>query len=106
MKLESWLFGSDGALFRAAARGDASLIEELIASGANVNASSLRGFTPLHRAAQHGHANAASILLKRGANVHATTVDGATPLDMARKNGHKAVADMLLTRMQRSNTDK
>jgi len=95
MKLASWIFGADGALFRAAARGDAALIEELIASGANVNAASRRGYTPLHRAAQNGNTEAVALLLKKGANAEAATIEGLTPLEMARMNGHRAAAALL-----------
>ena len=87
MKYENWLFGKDGALFRAAALGNAALLEELIRDGANVNILSRNGFTPIHRAAQNGHTQVVKILLAHGAQTDPRTNDKMKPIDLARQNG-------------------
>lgn len=95
MKYENWLFGKDGALFRAAAHGRLDLTWELISMGANVNATSNNGFTPLHRASEHGHIAVVKFLLSKGANVNAKSEDGNTPLSLALRNRHKDIANLL-----------
>lgn len=98
MKYESWLFGKDGALFRAASTGKLALVEELIGDGANVNAASRNGYTPLHRAAQNGHEKVVALLCRHGANPRAASNDQVTPLALAEKNGHGDTMRRLLQR--------
>ena len=95
MKYESWLFGRDGALFRAAATGRIELVRQLIAEGANVNAASRNGYTPLHRAAQNGHEAIVNILLSHNAVAGAMTANKLSPLDLATQSGHASIADLL-----------
>jgi len=95
MKYINWLFGKDGALFRAAAMGKLDLTGELIASGANVNITSRNGYTPLHRAAQNGHEEIVALLLKHGANLRAVSNDKLLPVDLARDKGHKGIVKQL-----------
>jgi len=94
-KYINWLFGTDGALFRAAAIGRLDLTGELIAGGANVNIASRNGYTPLHRAAQNGHEGVVNLLLEHGANPGAMSNDKVSPIDLARNNGHKAIVERL-----------
>ena len=54
----------------------------LLDRGADVNARSEHGGTPLHSAAT-GHVNATKLLLDRGADVNAETNNGRTPLHQA-----------------------
>jgi ankyrin len=89
-----WLFGRDGALFRAAAVGDLTLCKELVGRGADVNTASAQGFTPLHRAAQNGHTAVVEYLLSKGATP-TSTQSGETPLDMAQAAGHEKIAALL-----------
>lgn len=96
--LIDWLFGKDGALFRAAARGVPDMARELIDRGANVNARSNRGITPLHRAAQNGHVEIVEMLLDGGAEPDIEANDGETPLSMAESSGHDAVVSLLRAR--------
>jgi len=77
MKYENWLFGKDGALFRACSRGKLELAKELVSKGANVNVKSNNGFTSLHRAK-----------------------DNITPLDLAKKNGHSDIYAVLRKNMK------
>lgn len=90
-----WLFGKDGALFRAAAQGNLDLTKQLAEEGANVNISSNKGFTPLHRASQNGHAQIVKFLIESGANPKAASNDRNTPLTLALDNGHKNIAKIL-----------
>jgi len=90
-----WLFGIDGALFRAANRGTLEMAVELVGKGANVRVTSNRGVTPLHRAAQNGHREIVEFLLRHGAQPGAEADDGQTPISMAEANGHDKIAALL-----------
>jgi len=65
--------------------------ELLLAKGANINAKSNDGFTPLYEAAYAGHEDVAELLLAKGADVNAKVNDGKTPLQVAKPE----VADLL-----------
>jgi len=52
----------------------------LVGAGANVNATSMHGFTPLFLTARMGQVAASQMLIGAGANVHATDDYGRTPL--------------------------
>ena len=56
-------------LIRAAAEGDAGAVRDLLAGGADVNASTMKGETALMRAAFFGHAEVVRLLLQAGADV-------------------------------------
>lgn len=95
VKSQNWMFGKDGALFSASARGDLDLVKELVSLGADVNALSPNGFTPLHRAAQNGHHEIVKILLEHGANPEIAATDNNKPATLARAKGHLQIADLL-----------
>ena len=64
-----------------AERGDAALLETMLACGFDPNVKDHDGVTALHRAAMAGRAEAVRVLLSHGASAHA--LDGmfsATPL--------------------------
>ena len=68
-------------LHRPAERGDAAVLETMLAGGFEPDARDKDNVTPLHRAAMGGHVDAVRTLLAHGANVNA--LDGmfsATPL--------------------------
>ena len=71
-------------LLRAAERGDQALARTLIQQGADVNASSVDGSTPLHRAVFTDHFDVASLLVKAGAKVQAADRYGVTPPELLR----------------------
>jgi|TARA_B110000483_G_scaffold58698_2_gene73277 ankyrin repeat protein len=64
--------------------GSATLLENLITQGADVNARDKGACTPLHLAAKNGHVEALQILLENGANMHVKDIKhGWTPLHIA-----------------------
>jgi ankyrin repeat protein len=67
-------------LHEAAARGDAPLVKDLLAAGANPNAQDDNGWTPLHFASQAVSEPVAALLLAAGSDVHMTDSVGNTPL--------------------------
>ncbi|KAH3772477.1 uncharacterized protein LOC127845705 isoform X2 [Dreissena polymorpha] len=77
------------ALFIAAHRGHEKLVRRLLESGADVNASTLLGRTPLHVAASQGHGNIVDLLLEHGADIDAEDETGQNALNIAAKFGHK-----------------
>ena len=75
------------------------VVELLIAKGADVNAKSNRGETPLHLAAYNGHKEIVVLLIDASANVNAQDVLGSnkgnTPLNAASEENHPEIADLL-----------
>ncbi len=70
----------------------------LIEAGADVNASDVIGFTPLHGAAEQGSLSKTRYLMEKGANPHAQLTQsfkeyqvGFTPKDVAAVRGHSNV---------------
>ena len=64
--------------------GSATLLENLITQGADVNARDKGAWTPLHLAAKNGHVEALQILLENGANMHGKDIKhGWRPLHIA-----------------------
>jgi len=86
-------------LHLAASRGHKGVAEMLIASGANVNASS-RKFrsTPLHHAAGKGHKDVVQLLIDKGANVNAKDNKQRTPLRLAAEGNHRDIVEMLIAK--------
>ena len=71
--------------FASQLRGDdVELVEVLLDAGADVNAATRRGHTPLVFAAGRGHSKIVQLLLRRGANPRVIVVTGDTPLSMGR----------------------
>ena len=78
--------GYDRSVLHKAAyySGSATLLENLITQGADVNARDKGAWTPLHLAAKNGHVEALQILLENGANMHVKDIKhGWTPLHIA-----------------------
>ena len=75
--------------------GEAALVGELIARGADVNARDKSAMQPLHHAALSGHADIVAQLCFAGANVDAATEMGWTPLHVAAIHGHMHVVTLL-----------
>ena len=91
----------DLALWLAAAKGDASKVEELLSMGADVNAS-WKGGTALTSAADGGHLEVCKLLLSKGASV-SKSENGWSPLMVAAQRGHSEICKLLLeTYMQKA----
>lgn len=70
--------------------------ELLINAGADVNAKSDDGSTPLHQAANEGYADVVQMLIDHGAMVNAVSVQKQTALHVAAEKGHADVCEVLL----------
>lgn len=88
----------DRTLIQAAGTGDVGIVEELIAAGADVNASTKHGMTALMSAAEHGHLGVVSLLLDCGANINVQRSDGLNALALAAFFGHVLVVRELISR--------
>ncbi len=73
-------------LHEAAFRGHFAIAKELVARGANVNATSRKRWTPLHSAAYTHSSDIVRLLLEKSARADAENSDGETPLALARQN--------------------
>ena len=67
----------------------------LLEKGAEINAQTKYGHTPLHLAAQDGHTGAVRVLLEKGANIDAETNSGLSALQIALDRKYPEVADLL-----------
>ena len=76
------------------------IAELLIEKGADVNAKSNRGYTPLHEASDHGKIEIIDLLIAKGADVNAIIVSGRnqgkTPLDLTEQQNCKGLANSKL----------
>ncbi len=87
---------NDKALLDAASNGSVEEVSGSLLAGANVNAASEDGYTPLHRAAGQGHETVAKLLLDAGADVDKQTSWGTTSLWIAAFAGHFDIVKALL----------
>jgi ankyrin repeat protein len=87
--------GGETVLHRAAFMGRKDVAELLIEKGAQVNAKTGIGRTPMHVVATK---EVAELLIAQGAEVDAKTKDGDTPLLRAALDGHKEVAELLISK--------
>lgn len=84
-------------VFDAAYDDNWSLVQKLIAEGADVNATTgPPGQTALHRAVMRGQGSIAVALLKAGASVDPVTEDGDTPLHFAAEFNQPETAAILI----------
>ena len=83
-------------LIVAAHDGHSTVVERLLASGADVNQANESGETPLYWAARHGYLTVVERLLASGADVNQADKGGRTPLYCAAYNGHSTVVERLV----------
>jgi len=88
----------DISIHRAAMTGNIEAVKQHIAAGADVNAKSDSGGTPLGGAAHRGHKKAAELLIAKGADVNAKDSKGRTSLHHAAFRGRKEIAELLITK--------
>ena len=72
-----------------------NLVKMLLDAGADPNARSASGGTPLHTAGFTGNVTVVRMLLEAGGDANATDGKGFTPLDHAREKGHSEAAALL-----------
>ena len=87
-----------GTLFTAAALGQVSIVESLLANKINPNERDGVGKTALIWAARNGHSAVVNVLLKKGADIHAKDQCDKTALIWAAMNGHFDTVKVLLMR--------
>ena len=83
------------SLHDAAEVGDLATVNQLLASGADVNTTDDDGVTALMIAAQNGHEVIVSALLSGGADVNAQFTNGVTALTLAQEGGHSVIVELL-----------
>ena len=91
------------ALFVAAYRGNLAEMRRLIDEGADVNAATADGSTPLHAACQEARTEAVRLLISSGARADPRQWDGITPLLIACELGHALCARELI--LAKANVD-
>ena len=85
------------ALHAAALSGNLDGAQILIAHGAKINATEMRGQSPLHWAARNGHTSLVHLLYAAGANIDLPDLRGKTALRLAAKRGHLETCIALIT---------
>lgn len=85
-----------GALHYAVLKDNSSFTQDLIEAGADVNAKSKEGDTPLHIAARAGKINAVRTLLSNGAEALSPNANAQSPLDIAMAMKRVDIAQALL----------
>ncbi|XP_046785160.1 ankyrin repeat and SOCS box protein 13 isoform X3 [Gallus gallus] len=81
----------------AARQGEILQLQQLIESGACVNAVTYDSITPLHEASLRGQTQCVKLLLAAGAQVDARNIDGSTPLCDACASGSIECVKVLLS---------
>jgi len=83
-------------LLNVAYEGDEKKVLKLLKLGANVNASTYEGITPLMYASQGGYLPIVKILTFNGSDVNATPNEGTTALISAAKNNYEEIVEHLI----------
>ncbi|MFC1813328.1 ankyrin repeat domain-containing protein [Thermodesulfobacteriota bacterium] len=83
------------ALRVAANNGSLEEVQRLLGEGADINAGSDNGMTPLILASWNGHMSVVALLLGEGADVAAKTKEGSTALTLAGERNHTQVITLL-----------
>ena len=83
----------------AASKGDLTVVQHLIARGADLNRADYDGRTPLHLAAAEGRTEVVEFFIKHGANLSPEDRWGGTPVHDAEKGKHQGIAELLARAM-------
>ena len=95
--LIEWGADPNAALLGAARSGLATVVEQLLLMGANLNLRDPHnGYTPLIWAARQGHLETTQVLLERGADPYLRSFRGYTALIEAVSHGHPEIISVLL----------
>jgi uncharacterized protein len=89
------------ALHYAAASGENTILQLLLARNAAVDAYSPNKTTALMMAARGGHRSSVQLLLDAGANPTLFNDQGYTPIDMAELSNHTLIVDTLTQRIKK-----
>lgn len=85
------------ALIAASGRGNFQIVEAIVASGVNIDATDENSDTPLRSAASNGQDKVVAFLISKGANVNYQGEDAWTPLMFASYNGKTQSVQILLS---------
>ncbi len=88
-------YDNDFNLILAASKGHQNNVEFLISRGADVNAMTFEGVTPLMYASDNGDIDIVILLVENGADVNVQPLSGLTALIGASKSNHFHVAEYL-----------
>jgi ankyrin repeat protein len=80
---------------------DVEIVRMLLDKGAEPNAKSQSGSTPLHTVGFTGDRASLDLLLEHGADAAIKNNDGKTAADIARERGHQEIAERIAPRMAR-----
>jgi hypothetical protein len=90
---------ADEALLAASRKGDLAAVKAALAKGANLEAKTRHGVTPLYFAARNGHEEVVRFLLDKGADINvADSFYKETALMSAVDEGHASVAKLMVER--------
>jgi len=87
----------DAAIHKAAYKGDAGTVEDLLDSKVDVNTKGAQNRSPLHRAVGKGHNEVVQLLIERKAQLDSKDSGGLEPLHWAALFGLVATGGILVT---------
>lgn len=83
-------------LMKAAEAGNINVVQLLLDKGANIQAATNAGYTPLYQAAEYCRLKVVKLLLDKGANINQADKDGNTALIRAAAKDHGKAVKILL----------